>query len=106
MGTLMCHYQHQAHADPLVMPGLQDITAHVDFSTLGDAAQEAGLSVDEFTTQARYLLAMGLTDLMTASLPTDVARQYNLAQQIKRLTMPQEMGELFKVMILSRSLHC
>lgn len=105
MGTLMCHYQHQAHIDPLILPGLQDITAHVDFSAVGDVAEHAGLSVVDFTTQARFLLGMGLTDFVTSTQPEDVAGSYNIVQQIKQLTMPQEMGELFKVMVLGKNFH-
>ncbi len=100
-GTLMCHYRHRAHDDALVLPGLQDITAHVDFTAVAEAALAAGLSVRGYTSQANFLIANGLTALL-AEAQGDVRQQLTLAAQVKRLTMPGEMGELFKVMALSR----
>jgi SAM-dependent MidA family methyltransferase len=100
MGTLMCHYQHHAHDNPLLWPGLQDITAHVDFTTVAEAADAAQLSVQGYTTQAAFLLNGGL--LMQAAIADDAFEQYRLAQVIKRLTSPNEMGELFKAMALTR----
>lgn len=101
-GTLMCHYRHRAHPDPLILPGLQDITAHVDFTALAEASLEAGLSVAGFTNQANFLLANGLAEL--AGDAGEPRRQIELAGQVKKLTLPSEMGELFKVMALTRSL--
>jgi SAM-dependent MidA family methyltransferase len=92
-GTLMCHYRHYAHTNPFLYPGLQDITAHVDFTALAKAAEANGLEVDYFANQARFLLENGLLELATAP---DLAT----AQQINTLTAPHEMGELFKVMVL------
>jgi len=103
-GTLMCHYRHRAHDDPLVLVGLQDITAHVDFTAMADSALEAGLQVAGYTTQAHFLLGSGLTELV-AKTGGDTAQQLELANQIKRLTLPQEMGELFKVMALTSNLQ-
>lgn len=100
-GTLMCHYRHRAHDDALILPGLQDITAHVDFTAVAEAALAAGLSVRGYTSQANFLIANGLTALL-AEAQGDVRQQLTLAAQVKRLTMPGEMGELFKVMALSR----
>ncbi len=100
-GTLMCHYRHRAHEDALILPGLQDITAHVDFTAMAEAAVEAGLSVRGYTSQANFLLANGLTELLN-EVQGDVRQQLTLAGQVKRLTMPGEMGELFKVMALTR----
>ena len=100
-GTLMCHYRHRAHDDALILVGLQDITAHVDFTAVAEAAVEAGLSVRGYTSQANFLLANGLTGLLN-EVQEDVKQQLTLAAQVKRLTMPGEMGELFKVMALSR----
>jgi len=101
-GTLMCHYRHRAHPDPLILPGLQDITAHVDFTALAEVASESGLSVAGFTTQAYFLLSSGLNDMTAASDPNDVRQHLLLMQQVKKLTLPSEMGELFKVMALTR----
>jgi SAM-dependent MidA family methyltransferase len=95
MGTLMCHYRHYAHPDPFLYPGLQDITAHVDFSSIARAGAEAGLTLAGYTSQAQFLIAAGLPNL----LPRDAApdAHMRMAQQIQRLTSPAEMGELFKV---------
>ena len=100
-GTLMCHYRHRAHADPFVYPGLQDITAHVDFTAVAEAAVNAGLHVAGYNTQGFFLLANGLTELVPAA--ADERQQLVLAQQIRTLTLPGEMGELFKVMALTRN---
>ncbi|MBL8520248.1 MAG: SAM-dependent methyltransferase [Betaproteobacteria bacterium] len=95
MGTLMCHYRHFAHPDPFLFPGLQDITAHVDFSAVAHAGVDAGLTLAGYTTQAQFLIAAGLADLV----PLDASGEAQLrsSQEIQRLTSPAEMGELFKV---------
>ncbi len=100
-GTLMCHYRHRAHDDALTLVGLQDITAHVDFTAVAEAALAAGLAVRGYTSQANFLIANGLTALLTDT-QGDVKHQLALAAEVKRLTMPGEMGELFKVMALAR----
>jgi SAM-dependent MidA family methyltransferase len=99
-GTLMCHYRHRAHDDPFVYPGLQDITTHVDFTAIAEAAQAAGLQVSGYNTQGLFLLANGITEL--AEQATDERQRLELVQQLRTLTMPTEMGEEFKVMALSR----
>jgi SAM-dependent MidA family methyltransferase len=101
-GTLMCHYRHRTHTDPLILAGLQDITSHVDFSALAHTAHDEGLRVAGFTTQAYFLLALGI-DRMVTDVNDDTAR-WRSAQQLQRLTSPAEMGELFKVLALSRLL--
>jgi len=104
-GTLMCHYRHRAHDDVFVYPGLQDITAHVDFTAVADVALASGMRVSGFTTQAQFLLASGLTTLAeecAAQQGNDAVSQLALANQIRRLTLPQEMGESFKVMMLEK----
>lgn len=98
-GTLMCHHRHHAHPDPFFYPGLQDITAHVDFTALARAGIAAGLEVEYFASQARFLLENGLIDL--AKIP-----DYQTSQQINTLTAPHEMGELFKVMALTKPYSC
>ncbi|KUJ72824.1 class I SAM-dependent methyltransferase [Thiomicrospira sp. WB1] len=103
MGTLRCHYQHLAHSDPFFYPGLQDITAHVDFTAVAENAFSAGFKIAGYTTQAHFLMSSGLMDL--AHQPdAEVTEQLKLAQQIKTLTLPDEMGETFKVMALSKDL--
>ncbi len=103
-GTLMCHYRHRAHPDPLVFIGLQDITAHVDFTLIAEAALAAGFAVRGFTSQAYFLLALGLTEMLAELNPVDIRAQLEYAQQIKKLTLPNEMGELFKVMALAKGM--
>ncbi len=104
-GTLMCHYRHFAHPDPLVYPGLQDITAHVDFTALAEAAQEADLTVGGYTTQAYFLMGCGLEQVMGSLDPGDDGGYLDLVQGVKRLTLPTEMGERFKVLALTRGLE-
>lgn len=96
MGTLMCHYRHHAHADPLWWPGLNDVTAHVDFSALASAAQGAGLDVLGYTTQAHFLLNCGLLDLLKG------AHSPAAAAAVHRLVSEAEMGELVKVLAVGR----
>lgn len=102
MGTLMCHYQHRAHPDPYQAVGLQDITAHVDFTAVAEGASVAGWQVSGYTNQASFLLA---NDLITvaAELKLSPTEQVKLNQAIKTLTLPHEMGELFKVMALTKN---
>jgi SAM-dependent MidA family methyltransferase len=104
-GTLMCHYRHRTHPDPLLLPGLQDITAHVDFSAVADAGLKAGFEVEGFTTQTFFLMGCGLDSMLAESDPDDVDMHMLLAQQVRRLTLPTEMGERFKVLALSRKLE-
>lgn len=103
MGTLMCHYQHRAHDDPLIFPGIQDITASVDFTAVAFAAEKSGLDVAGFTHQAAFLINCGLVEFENKALALDTVDQYHLAQQIKRLTLPSEMGERFKVIALTKA---
>lgn len=104
-GTLMCHYRHRAHGDPLILVGLQDVTAHVDFTALASAGQSAGLDVMGYTNQAQFLLATGVTEMLAEIDPTDSRHYLEASQQVKKLTLPNEMGELFKVLALGRGLE-
>lgn len=104
-GTLLCHYRHRAHADPFFLPGLQDITAHVDFTAAAEAAVEAGLTVAGFTTQARFLLGCGIETLLSEAHRAGEVEGLKAAEQVKRLILPTEMGERFKVLALTRDLH-
>ena len=101
MGTLRCHYQHRAHSDPFFYPGLQDITAHIDFTAVAESGFDAGFKVAGFTTQAHFLMGSGL---LQANPPHDaeITEQLKFAQQVKTLTMPDEMGESFKVIALTK----
>ena len=98
MGTLMCHYRHHAHADPLWLPGLNDITAHVDFTAMADAAHGAGLDVLGYTTQAHFLMNCGLLEQLRAG------HSPRRANEVQRLLSEAEMGELFKVLAVGRGL--
>jgi SAM-dependent MidA family methyltransferase len=99
-GTLRCHFRQRAHDDPLINLGLQDITAWVDFTRVAEAAADAGLEVAGFTTQAAFLLALGLDRLVAEA--ADAVTQARLAGEARRLVMPEEMGEAFKAMALAR----
>jgi SAM-dependent MidA family methyltransferase len=103
-GTLMCHYQHYAHDNPLILVGLQDITAHVNFTAVAEAADAAGLHVSGYTNQGNFLLSCGLTELLSAFDFNDSKNYLQQTQAVKKLMLPHEMGELFKVMALSRNL--
>lgn len=100
MGTVMCHYQHRTHSDPFFLPGLQDITAHVDFTAVADSACENGLSVAGFTNQAAFLINCGLLSLLDSS--ADDKKRFSQNSQVLQLTSPSEMGELFKVIGLTK----
>jgi SAM-dependent MidA family methyltransferase len=103
-GTLMCHYRHHAHVDPFVLVGLQDITAHVDFTSIASVGFAAGLQVLGYTTQAQFLVNLGITDFLSET-PVEETRAYvPLAAQAQKLLMPSEMGELFKVLALGRGI--
>jgi len=101
-GTLMCYYQHRAHENYLWWPGLQDITAFVNFTDVAYSAVDTGLEVSGYTTQAAFLLANGLSELHEQQVTDDVQQQIKLSQQIKTLTLPSEMGDRFKVMALTK----
>src|SRR5712692_8167315 len=101
-GTLMCHYRHHAHADPFFLPGLQDITSHVDFSAIAGAAREGGLEVAGYASQAQFLVNCGITEVMSRTPAEDGAKFLPLANQANRLMSPAEMGELFKVIAFTR----
>jgi SAM-dependent MidA family methyltransferase len=101
-GWLRCHFRHRAHSEPLILPGIQDITSWVDFSAVASAAVDSGFEVAGFVTQAQFLLGGGLTDelLDMANLP--LTAQLELSTQVKKLTLPGEMGENFKCLGLMR----
>jgi SAM-dependent MidA family methyltransferase len=102
MGTLACHYRHHVHADPFYLPGLQDVTAHVDFSALARAAADAGMDVLGFANQAQFLVNCGITDLLAEENPADPKRYLPAAAAAQKLLSPSEMGELFKVLAVGR----
>ncbi|MCG5075038.1 SAM-dependent methyltransferase [Paraburkholderia sp. RG36] len=103
-GTLMCHYRHRAHGDPFLYPGLQDITAHVEFSGIAQAGVEAGADLLGYTSQARFLMNAGITEVLGEIDPHDAARFLPAANAVQKLVSESEMGELFKVIAFSRGI--
>jgi SAM-dependent MidA family methyltransferase len=105
-GTLRAFYRHRAHSDPLYLPGLNDLTASVDFTALAEAGNSAGFGVAGYMPQAQFLIGSGLQDIFGAAYEAapDEAAQYNLAQQVKKLTLPDQMGERFQVMLFARGM--
>jgi SAM-dependent MidA family methyltransferase len=104
-GTLRCHFRHRAHDDPFVNVGLQDITAWVDFTRVAEAADSAGLDMLGFNTQAAFLIGAGMESLLATELEIagdDARRRATLAGEARRLMLPGEMGEVFKVIALGR----
>ena len=103
-GTLMCHYRHRAHGDPFLYPGLQDITAHVEFSGVAEAGVDTGVDLLGYTSQARFLLNAGITDALGDLDPSDIKRYLPAANAVQKLLSEAEMGELFKVIAFSRGI--
>jgi SAM-dependent MidA family methyltransferase len=104
-GTLMCHYRHYAHTNPLTLPGLQDITAHVDFTSIAQQALHSGLDLLGYTSQARFLINCELlAHLTTASANLGQQELARLNQGVQHLVSEAEMGELFKVIAFGRGL--
>ena len=103
-GTLMCHYRHRAFDDPFYLPGLVDITAHVDFTSVADAALAAGLEVMGYADQAHFLINCGLLDGLAGREPASVA-YLRQAAAVQKLVQPSEMGELFKAVGLTRGIE-
>lgn len=105
-GTLLCHYRHRAHPDAFILPGLQDITASVDFTALAEAGIGAGYELAAYAFQSAFLIAAGLDAAFAAAreAASGEAQRYALAQQVKRLTLPGEMGERFQAMLFAREL--
>lgn len=100
-GTLMCHYRHHAHPDPFYLPGLQDITVHVDFTAVIAAAHGAGLDLLGYASQGQFLLNCGILDRLAAIAP-ETPDYYRASSAVGKLLMPHEMGELFKVIAIGR----
>lgn len=103
-GTLRCYYQHRVHTEPLLYPGLQDITADVNFTQVAKTATEAGFDLHGYTSQACFLLGNGLLEHASNRAPENEQARYRLAQEIQTLAGPAQMGERFQVMGLSKNL--
>jgi SAM-dependent MidA family methyltransferase len=104
-GTLMCHYRHHAHPDPFYLPGLQDVTVHVDFTLMAEAGTEAGLDFLGYTTQAAFLFNCGLTEVLARTPAEDARRYLPVVSAAQKLISPAEMGELFKVIAFGRGIE-
>src|SRR5438105_9192441 len=104
MGTLRCHYRHRVHGDPFFWPGLEDITAHVDFTAMARAAESAEAEVIGFTTQAYFLISCGLAVMVSTADPTMTLSRLQASSAVRRLIAPQDMGELFKVLGVGRGM--
>jgi SAM-dependent MidA family methyltransferase len=102
-GTLMCHYRHHAHDDPLFLPGLQDITAHVDFTAMARAALDGGMELLGYTSQAAFLLDAGIGELLLRTPPDDALHFLPQSNAVQKLLSPAEMGELFKVLVIGKA---
>ncbi|MCM2328158.1 MAG: SAM-dependent methyltransferase [Lysobacter sp.] len=105
MGTLRCHYRHRFHNDPFFLPGLQDITAHVDFTAMARAAQSADAEIMGFTTQAHFLISCGLAVLLADGDPNMTLSRVKTTSAVHRLVSPSEMGDLFKVLGIGRGVE-
>jgi len=103
-GTMMCHYRHHAHDDPFFLPGLQDITAHVDFTAIAESAIDSGAQLFGYTTQAYFLINCGITELLAENDPGKLRDYLPLSAQLQKLTSPAEMGELFKVIAMGKGI--
>ena len=104
MGTMRCHYRHRFHGDPFFLPGLQDITAHVDFTAMARAAEQGGAEVLGFTTQAYFLISCGLAVLVSEIEPGMTLSRLKATSAVHRLISPAEMGELFKVLAVGKGM--
>jgi SAM-dependent MidA family methyltransferase len=103
-GTLMCHYQQYAHTDPLINVGLQDITAHVNFTQIAQVGVDHGLEVAGYTNQATFLMNCGILAVMSNVSPDNIAQYAPMASAVQKLLSPAEMGELFKVIVLTKEI--
>lgn len=103
-GTLMCHYRHRVHDDPFYLPGLQDITSHVDFSAIAKAAANSGLELMGYTTQAHFLINCGITEILAQTPAENIKDYLPLANQLQKLVSSAEMGELFKAIAFGKNI--
>jgi SAM-dependent MidA family methyltransferase len=106
-GTLRAFYRHRAHNDAFFLPGLQDLTASVDFTALAEAGNNAGFGIAAYLPQAPFLIAAGLQTFFEDDYMalTDEAARYRLAQEVKKLTLPDQMGERFQVMLFAKDIE-
>jgi SAM-dependent MidA family methyltransferase len=103
-GTLMCHYQHYAHSNPFINLGLQDITAHVNFTAIAAAGLAQGLSLHGYCNQAQFLINCGILDLLSLISPEHIETYMPMSTAVQKLLSPAEMGDLFKVISFTKNL--
>lgn len=103
-GTLMCHYRHHAHTNPFYLPGLQDITAHIDFTAITRAAINCKLDLLVYTSQAAFLLNAGIGKLLLRTDPCNFKKYLLQSNAVQKLISPAEMGELFKVLAIGKNI--
>lgn len=104
-GTMLCHFRHRFHDDPLINVGVQDIGAWVDFTAVAEAAVASGMNVAGYTTQAHFLIGCGIEEFLAPKDDDDLASRLQMARQAMLLTLPGEMGERFKVIGLSKGVE-
>jgi SAM-dependent MidA family methyltransferase len=102
-GTLMCYWRHQVSEDPYVRVGEQDMTAHVNFSDLIESGRAASLLKSEFSTQMDFLIRLGILDDMESLASSSTAESIERLQAMKKLILPGNMGERFKVLVQRKS---
>jgi SAM-dependent MidA family methyltransferase len=103
-GTLMCHFKHHAHDNPLIQVGIQDITSHVNFSYLAREASSKGLHINGFISQANFLINCGILELLEKVNIEDSVLYMKSVSEIQKLLSPSEMGDLFKVMTIEKNI--
>jgi len=103
-GTLLCYYRHQAHPDPFRWPGLNDITAFVDFTAMAEGAHAGGLDIYGYANQATFLFNCGILERLALRGDERQPDYIRAARAVQRLTTPQEMGELFKVLVAGKGM--
>jgi SAM-dependent MidA family methyltransferase len=104
-GTLVCHYRHRGHGDPFHLPGLQDITAFVDFTAVAEACTGSGFDLVGYAPQGQFLLSSGLPALIEEAAPLGEAERLCVINEAKRLTLPGEMGERFQAIAFARGVR-
>ncbi len=104
-GTLMCHYRHHSHDDPFYLPGLQDVTSHVDFSAAFHSLKNTKLNLLGYTTQAHFLVNCGITSIVSQTSAEQISEYLPLSNQLQKLASPAEMGELFKVIAFGKNIN-
>tara|TARA_Y100001954_G_C15761633_1_gene579451 strand:- start:555 stop:1610 length:1056 start_codon:yes stop_codon:yes gene_type:complete len=102
-GWMHCHFKHHKHFEPLIYPGIQDITTWVDFSLISETAKANGMMIDAYLTQAQFIINNGIEDEFLGFESMDIKKQMELTRQIKLLTLPDKMGSNFKCLVMTKN---